>query len=240
MDKRKDSRYKRRISLQFWSVQDTRPRKGFTQNLSVRGVFVATNAPFKPGTRVFLEVPSGKGSVVLQGEVRYSARVDPALQKVKPSGMGVRLIRTEELMAELLKLKSSGLPIESEVDPADEDAAATAPDSSSAARTYPVTFESPQDFSRSFERDISFGGLFLPADEPANRDETVTVEFRFAWAPDLVVRIEALVVKRFTSAEGSAGGESVSGMGVAFADPTAVIKRFEQARDQLDQDDAGP
>jgi Tfp pilus assembly protein PilZ len=240
MDKRKDPRYKRRIALQFWSVQDTTPRKGFTQNLSVRGVFVATNQPFKPGTRVFLEIPSGKGSLVLQGEVRYSARVDLALQRVKPSGMGIRLILTEELMAELLKLERSGLPIESEVDPADDDASATAPDSSSAARVYPVTFESPQDFSRSFERDIRFGGLFLPVDEPADQDETVTLEFRFAWAPELVVRIEALVVKRFTAGEDSAGGDSVRGMGVAFADPADVITRFEHVRAQLDQDDAGP
>ena len=240
MDKRKDPRYKRRIALQFWSSQDSTPRKGFTQNISVRGMFVATNAPFKPGTRVFLEIPSGQSSLILQAEVRYSARVDLALQRVKPSGMGVRLIRTEELMAELLKLKAGGAPVESEAEPAAAEVSASEPDSPSTEKVYPVTFASPHDFLRSFERDIKFGGLFLPAEEPADQDEAVTLEFRFDWNSDLVVRVEALVVKRFLAAEGSTSGESVSGVGVAFADPAEVISRFEQVRERLDQGDAVP
>ena len=237
MDKRKDPRYKRRIALQFWSSQDSTPRKGFTQNISVRGMFVATNAPFKPGTRVFLEIPSGQSSLILQAEVRYSARVDLALQRVKPSGMGVRLIRTEELMAELLKLKTGGAPVESEAEPAAAEVSASEPDSPSTEKVYPVTFASPHDFLRSFERDIKFGGLFLPAARVAFKAH---LEFRFDWNSDLVVRVEALVVKRFLAAEGSTSGESVSGMGVAFADPTEVISRFEQVRERLDQGDAVP
>ena len=146
----------------------------------------------------------------------------------------------KELMAELLKLKTSGVPTEGEAEPVDAEVSDSVAESSAAEAVYPVTFESPHDFVRSFERDIRFGGLFLPADEPADQDETVTLEFRFGWESELVVRVEALVVKRFMSAEGSTSGESVSGMGVAFVDPAEVISRFEQVRERLAQADADP
>ena len=92
MDKRKVPRFKRRIQLRFWSLDDRNPRKGFTHNVSVAGMFIASTAPFKPGTRIFVEVPSGSEKLVLQAVVRYAARVDPVLQKVKPSGMVYCLI----------------------------------------------------------------------------------------------------------------------------------------------------
>ena len=97
MDKRKTPRFKRRIQLRFWSLDDRNPRKGFTHNVSVAGMFVASSAPFKPGTRIFVEIPTTTEKLVLQAEVRYAARVDPMLQKVKPSGMGIRFLTVEEL-----------------------------------------------------------------------------------------------------------------------------------------------
>lgn len=226
MDKRKAPRYKRRISLRFWSDEDKIPRKGFTQNISIRGMFVSTNAPFKPGTRVFLEVPSGREKLVFQADVRYSARVDPALQRVKPSGMGVRLLRTDEVMAELLRLKSAGVEVDTEVGEV-EQAPTPEPTGGPPPPVFPVVFETPHELARCYERDIRYGGLFLASPEPAEQDESVTIEFRFAWDESQIVRVEALVVKRFASAEGSAAGESVSGMGVAFADPSDVIAQFK-------------
>lgn len=233
MDKRKDPRYKRRIQLRFWGVDDKSPRKGFTQNISVRGIFVSTASPFRPGNRVFLEIPTGQEKLVLQAEVRYSARVDPALQRVKPSGMGVRLLRVDEIMSEFLKLKAAG--IEAPEAPEAADVLAVEEPSGLEGTIFPITYDSPHQLASSYERDIKYGGLFVAARDPAEQDEKVVLEFRFGWDRDRVVQIQAQVVKRFAAAEGSMAGESVSGMGVAFADPADTIAQFHSVLATLEQ-----
>lgn len=233
MERRKGPRFKRRIQIDFWSEDDRNPRKGFTQNISLNGLFVTTNAPFKPGTRVFLEIPSGNDQLLLRGEVRYSARVDPALQKVKSSGMGVRLLPVEDLMAELLKLKQTAVetvPSSKEIDLAE-----TESEPEPKGPLFPVTFQTQRDLASSYERDIRYGGLFVPAKEPAIKDETVVIEFRFGWDDLRTVRVAATVVKKFAAAEGSTAGETVSGMGVAFVEPKQVIRQFEQIFATLDE-----
>lgn len=231
MDKRKVPRYKRRIQLRFWGVADKKPRQGFTQNISVRGMFVATATPFRPGDRVFLEIPTGQEKLVLQAEVRYSARVDLALQRVKPSGMGVRLLRVDEIMSELLKLKAAGV----EVIAQPEAAGLVAAEGSSGLEgaVFPITYDSPHQLASSYERDLKYGGLFIAASEPAEQDEKVVIEFRLGWDPDQVVQIQAQVVKRFAAAEGSTAGETVSGMGVAFSDPADTIAQFDSVLSAL-------
>jgi len=233
MNKRKVPRYKRRIQLRFWSADDKSPRKGFTQNISVMGMFVSTNAPFKPGVRVFLEIPSGQGKLVFQAEVRYSARVDPLLYRVKLSGMGVRLLRVDEVMSELLKLEAAGVKVTEEPD---SPAAEVADEPSGLEGTvFPMTYDRPHDLVSSYERDIKYGGLFIASSEPGEQDEKVVIEFRFGWDQAQVVQIQAQVVKRFASAEGSVAGESVSGMGVAFSDPADVITQFSYVFSALEQ-----
>jgi Tfp pilus assembly protein PilZ len=233
MDKRQVPRYKRRIQLRFWSADDKKPRQGFTQNISVMGMFVSTNAPFKPRDRVYLEIPSGQDKLVFQAKVRYSARVDPALQKVKLSGMGVRLLRVDEVMSELLKLKAEGVEVTTEPDRT-ADVVADEP-SELAGTVFPVTYETPHDLVRSYRRDIKYGGLFIASTEPEDQNEHIVVEFRFGWDSGQVVRVEALVVKRFAAAEGSLTGESVAGMGVAFSDPADVITQFNQVLSGLEE-----
>lgn len=239
IDKRTVPRYRRRIPVQFWGQDDQTPRKGFTQNVSVKGMFVSTNAPFKPGTRIFLEISSTKEKMVLQAEVRFAARVDPALQRVMPSGMGVRLLRVDEIMAEILKLKSAGIEVvdEGEGTPAPE----AAPEEAVEERPEPegavfsITYDTAHDLANSYERDIKYGGLFVASAEPAEQDEPVTIEFRFAWDSDQIVQVQAQVVKKFASAEGSVMGEAVSGMGVAFSDPTDVMTQFSNVFSALEQ-----
>lgn len=241
MDKRKVPRYRRRVPLRFWSQDDKEPRKGFTQNISVAGMFVSTNSPFKPGTRVLLEIPSGRDRVLLQAEVRFAVRVDPILQRVRPSGMGVRLLRTDEVMKELLKLKKADpeAPVTVQPPAATEEKEAEKPEST-AAEVFPLTFDTPHDLVTSFERDIKFGGLFVAAPDPPDQDEGVMLEFRFAWDEDLSLRVEALVVKKFAAAEGSVAGEVMSGMGVAFSDPADVMKRFQDVIASLDGSSGTP
>ncbi len=234
MERRAAIRYKRRVQLDFWSRGDRNPRKGFTQNLSVKGLFVSTNAPFKPGTRIFIEVPSGSEKLLLQGEVRYSARVDPLLQKVKPSGMGVRLLGIDELMAELLRIKiSSNERAAKPISTGDEVGDSEATDSGDRS-VFQVSFDSARDLLTSYERDLKYGGLFVPATHPAAKDEEIVIDFRFGWDESASVRVEAVVVKEFTSAEGSIAGESVAGMGVAFSDPKEALRQFDSVLSKLD------
>lgn len=238
MDKRKFPRYRRRMALRFWSQGDREPRKGFTQNLSIAGMFVSTNAPFKPGTRVFLEIPSGRETLQLQGEVRFAVRVDPALQRVKPSGMGLRLLRTDEVMRELLKLKKADpeAPVVEQVSAAVEEPIEESP-KSHAEEAFPFSFSTPHDLITSYERDIKYGGLFVAAREPADQDERVVLEFRFAWDESRTLQVEAQVVKKFAAAEGSVAGEVMSGMGVAFSHPADVMTRFQKVIASLDGSD---
>ena len=91
----------------------------------------------------------------------------------------------------------------------------------------------------SYERDIKYGGLFVAANSPAEKDEKVVIEFRFGWDDLRRVRVAAAVVKKFASAEGSMAGESVSGMGVAFSDPVDVKRQFERVFSTLDETSGG-
>lgn len=232
MDKRKTPRYKRRIQLRFWSVDDRNPRKGFTHNVSVAGMFIATTSPFKPGTRIFVEIPTTVEKLVLQAEVRTAARVDPMLQKVKPSGMGIQLLTVEELMAELLKLKKS--PIDEEIAPEEEEVEAEESQELQGP-VLGVDFATPHDLANSYERDIKYGGLFIPTAELVEEEDPVVVEFRFDWDESSAIRVQASVIKKFAAAEGSASGEAVSGVGVAFSDPTSVTTQFSNVMSGLDQ-----
>lgn len=231
MDKRKTPRYKRRIQLRFWSLDERKPRKGFTHNVSVSGMFIATNSPFKPGTRIHVEIPSSVEKLNLQAEVRYAARVDPILQKVKPSGMGIRFLTVAELMGELLKLKKPPTGVEEE---AGEDAEIEV-SQELLGPVLPVAFATPHNFANTYERDIKYGGLFVPTAESVDEDDKVVLEFRFEWDPGLTVQVQASVIKRFAAAEGSTTGEAVSGVGVAFSDPTHVTTQLSNVMSGLDR-----
>ena len=234
MDKRRNRRLKRRIQVRFWKLDDPVPKSGFTYNVSLTGMFICTNSPFKPKTRIVVEVGREGNKIELHGLVRHSARVDPILQKVKPSGMGVRLLRTEEMMAAVLGLDDE-TPGESEDQEQEVEETAVAEEEEveqteavadeAAASVYHMNFVSPNELATSFERDLKFGGIFVPTSNLPEGDDVV-VEFLFDWTDTARVRIPAVVVKRFEAAEGTAMGEKVTGIGVAFTDPEGAISEF--------------
>lgn len=233
MDKRKNRRLKRRIQVRFWRFDDPTPRSGFTFNISITGMFICTNQPFKPGSRIVVEVGRDGKRIELHGLVRHAARVDPLLQKIRPSGMGVRLLRTEEMMAAVLGLderdpEEIGNEEENVAEEAQEqedsspgEEAEGDPDPS----VYHLNFVSPTELATSFERDLKFGGIFVPTSNLPDGDEVV-IEFLFDWTDLSRIRIPAHVVKRFEAAEGTAMGEKVSGIGVAFSDPEGAMAEF--------------
>ena len=226
MQKRIAQRFKRRLRLRFWSLEDKTLRSGFTQDVSVTGMFICTNSPLSSGTRIAIEVPLGSEKIQLQGEVRRALRVDPVLRMVKTAGMGVRLLKVEEVMVEVLRLKKA---VEEEVEEGEiafETAAEKAEESTGELTVFPVYYDSPYDLAISFSRDIKHGGLFVATSEPAEREDKVILEFLFDWDPEHRVSVQVQVVKKFVAAEGSATGEQVTGMGVAFSEPAEVIAQF--------------
>jgi Tfp pilus assembly protein PilZ len=211
------------------------PKSGFTYNVSLTGMFICTSSPLKPGSRIIVEVGKEGKKIELHGQVRHAARVDPLLQKLKPSGMGVRLLKTEEMMAAVLGLDadSPDEPEEKDQQEVQEEAEAQgeetvqaeAVEDEQAAPVYSMNFVSPTELATSFERDLKFGGIFVPT-VSLPEEEEVVVEFLFDWSDEARVCIPAYVVKRFEAAEGTAMGEKVTGIGVAFSDPEGAIAEF--------------
>lgn len=95
-------RYKKRLQVRFWREGDESPHSGYTTNMSMTGMFVATNTPVTPNERVRVEIIDDEGSRFLHGEVVHAARVSPLLAKLRQAGMGIRLLGVDELIGELV------------------------------------------------------------------------------------------------------------------------------------------
>jgi len=90
MERRTNKRNARRVQVKFWDTEDEVPRSGYTINVSPTGLFVGTNRPLPPGRKVRLMISLDEREVTLDGTVVHAARVSPLLQRLRPSGMGVR------------------------------------------------------------------------------------------------------------------------------------------------------
>jgi Tfp pilus assembly protein PilZ len=95
-------RFARRIQVRFWNQGETHPRAAYSTNISATGMFVSTATPLPTGSRVRVEILSDDKSCMVEGVVMHSARVAPALRRLKESGMGVRFLSVDELIAELI------------------------------------------------------------------------------------------------------------------------------------------
>lgn len=95
-------RYKKRLQVRFWREGDEQPHSGYTTNISMTGMFVATNTPVSPKERVRVEILDEGGSRFVHGEVVHAARVSPLLAKLRQVGMGIRLLGVDELIGELV------------------------------------------------------------------------------------------------------------------------------------------
>ena len=104
MERRVNNRNPRRVQVRFWDAADEEPRIGYTINVSPTGVFVGTNRPLAPGRKVQMAISIGESEVTLDGTVVHAARVSPLLQRLRPSGMGVRFDKDHQGLRELLKL----------------------------------------------------------------------------------------------------------------------------------------
>lgn len=66
------------------------------------GMFVATNSPMAPGTRVRVEVVERERGFMVEGVVAHARKIRGDLARLTQSGMGVRFLSVEELVRELI------------------------------------------------------------------------------------------------------------------------------------------
>jgi hypothetical protein len=255
MTRRRAVRRPRRVQVQFWKRGESHIYPGYTTNISTTGMFLATNSPQPPGTRLRIEVLEGDRGFIIEGMVAHARKTRSDLMRMTQPGMGIRFMAVEELVRELIPV----LPGETEEIPGEP----SAPPPSAAPRpvTEPVAekvapppaspatppvprpaegggafsmgFLGPNEFLDIFQRDIVNGGLFVSTRYPGRLQETVRIELRPPVPGVSPVLLSARVVQRFEPQEGSFGPNLLSGMGVEILDLPAALAELRPIVEKL-------
>lgn len=249
MEKRRKKRFARRVQVRYWPKGEEHARKGYTTNLSTTGVFIATNGPLPPGSRLRIEF-LGDSHFVVEAVVTHAARVATALQSIRSSGMGIRFLEISELIRELLPTRGDYETedlAESDRQEAAEAAAAEDEYDREVAKkargkprpaTYTVSFRNVAYLLEAMEKEIAFGGVFVRTDTPAALQQDVRIALALPAPIKRTVHAEAVVVK-VSDASSSQDGPAAAGMGVAFKDAPKVLaelkRLIERARPRRDE-----
>ena len=103
MDRRRSRRWPRQLDVRFWKHgEEGDATRAISTNVSKTGLFVRTNQVLPSGARLRLEISCAGRTFVSEGIVMRALRSPPHLQAAFPSGMGVRFLRIEELLEDLL------------------------------------------------------------------------------------------------------------------------------------------
>ena len=102
MSRRRAVRRPRRVQVHFWKRGEPAPFVGYTTNISMTGMFVATNSPMSPGARIRVEVIDRDRGFMVEGVVAHARKIRGELARVSQSGMGVRFLSVDELVRELI------------------------------------------------------------------------------------------------------------------------------------------
>src|SRR5688500_8042498 len=103
MDRRRSRRWPRQLDVRFWKRgEEDQATRAVSTNVSKTGIFLRTQQVLPSGARLRLEVTCAGRSFVAEGVVMRALRTPPHLQSAIPSGMGVRFLRVEELLEDLL------------------------------------------------------------------------------------------------------------------------------------------
>jgi hypothetical protein len=90
------------VQVQFWRRGESHPYPGYTTNISMTGMFLATNSPQPPGTRVRIEVLEGDRGFMLEGLVAHARKTRGDLMRMSQPGMGIRFLSVDDLVRELI------------------------------------------------------------------------------------------------------------------------------------------
>jgi hypothetical protein len=102
MTRRRSVRRLRRVQVQFWRRGELQSYPGYTTNISTTGMFLATNSPQPPGTRLRIEVMNGDQSFILEGVVAHARKVRGDMVRLSHPGMGIRFLSVAEMVRELI------------------------------------------------------------------------------------------------------------------------------------------
>lgn len=108
-ERRDQTRRRKRIAVRFWKRGETTARSGFTTNISSGGMYIGANHVMPRGTRLRIEVMDPANGFMVEGVVARAERSRPELRSVRSSGMGVRFLAVDELVAELFP-KAESVP----------------------------------------------------------------------------------------------------------------------------------
>lgn len=86
-------RQRRRFVIRFRACgrNEEEARFGFTGDVNATGLFVQTATPFRPGTRLEIELQGEGTTVRLVGRVVWARTAPPGLGSQKRAGMGIAL-----------------------------------------------------------------------------------------------------------------------------------------------------
>jgi Tfp pilus assembly protein PilZ len=88
--------------VNFWRRGEPTPYVGYSTNISMTGMFIATNSPMAGGTRIRIEVVDRDRGFMVEGVVAHARKIRGDLARINQSGMGVRFLTVEELVRELI------------------------------------------------------------------------------------------------------------------------------------------
>jgi hypothetical protein len=246
MNDRVSPRRPRRVQVQFWKRGEPHPFPGYTTNISLTGMFIASRSPLPPGTRLRVEVLEGERGFMVEGMVVHARRVRGEMVRVSQPGMGVRFLGVEELVRELIPVGHgaeegpSAFPEPSPPPPKPSAPAATSrpanpiPTPSEGTGTFAVHFFSPAEFVEVFRRDIVNGGLFVSTRYPGRLQETISVELHPPFPQAEPVLVRARIVQRFEpSADPYGSPNLLAGMGVELLDLPTVVDKLRPYADLI-------
>lgn len=170
-ERRETPRHPRRIQVRFWADGDSAGTSGMTSNLSLRGAFITAPKVYPRGTRVRVELQRTDGPVVIEGEVAHAHRVPVELRALGTSGMGIRFLPPEDLVAPMLPAEM----IEGSDEELDE--LEESPETAGAPAVFTVSFAAASEFLQCYHRDLVNGGIFVRTERPRPIRSLIELEF---------------------------------------------------------------
>jgi hypothetical protein len=244
--RRRAVRRPRRVHVHFWKRGEPHTYPGYTTNISTTGMFLATNSPLPPGTRLRVEILAGDRGFMVEGVVAHARKTRNDLMRLTQPGMGIRFLAVEELVRELIpaitgdteeipEAPSAPPPAGAAPSPPapERPAPAPAPRPAEGGGAFNMGFASPSEFLEIYQRDILNGGLFVSTRYPGRLQEIVRIELRPPLPGAAPIVLRARVVQRFEPQEGSFGPNLLAGMGVEILDLPAVLVELRPIVEKL-------
>jgi hypothetical protein len=231
VEKRRGRRVGRRLIVRFGEREFE--NTGFSQDVSVSGMFIISTFLPNIGARVHIQVEVARGRYVhFEGVVTRQKRVPLALQRSGKGGFGVRLLSTTELVAEVVGQGAGSEPpppigptnASSPPPPLTPSPPPVARAAPAAGARFRLRFASLDHLRHLYDEQIRRGGIIVPADvaraASVDRGAAVALEIDLAFLePSPTITLVGRVLHVFPAPDGAGGALAVS-----FDDPAGVTR----------------